>query len=57
MDDKGLSKLRHAVMEREGLVASIFELLRRVPRRLLMILKLADLQRCVHPFSKLTAGP
>lgn len=45
MDDKELSKLRLAVMEREGLVAQIFELLRRVPRRLLMILKLADLQR------------
>jgi aarF domain-containing kinase len=47
MDDKELSKLRNAVMEREGLVVSIFELLRTVPKRLLMILKLADLQRYV----------
>lgn len=47
MDDGELSKLRTAVMEREGLIVSIFELLRVVPRRLLMILKLSDLQRLV----------
>lgn len=47
MDDGELSKLRTAVMEREGLIVSIFELLRVVPRRLLMILKLSDLQRSV----------
>jgi len=47
MDDNELSKLRTAVMEREGLIVSIFELLRIIPRRLLMILKLSDLQRYV----------
>ena len=61
MDDKEVAKLRNAMMEREGLIVSIFELLRTVPRyvgsralrnsllidhrRLLMILKLSDLQR------------
>ncbi|KLT43520.1 putative mitochondrion protein [Cutaneotrichosporon oleaginosum] len=42
---KELDKLRSAVMDRDGLIAGVFELLRRVPRRLLMILKLSDLQR------------
>jgi aarF domain-containing kinase len=44
-----VAKMRSAMVEREGLIASIFELMRRVPRRLLMILKLADLQRLVEP--------
>jgi aarF domain-containing kinase len=48
MDDREISKLRNAVMEREGLILSIFELLRVIPRRLLMILKLSDLQRRVQ---------
>ena len=45
MTSEELGKLRNAMLEREGLIVEIFELLRRVPRRLLMILKLADLQR------------
>jgi aarF domain-containing kinase len=32
MDDKELSKLRNAMLEREGLIVSIFELLRTVPK-------------------------
>ncbi len=32
MDDAQLAKLRHAMAEREGLVTSIFGLLRTVPR-------------------------
>lgn len=32
MDDAELRKLRNAMAEREGLVASIFDLLRTVPR-------------------------
>jgi aarF domain-containing kinase len=60
MDDNELSKLRTAVMEREGLIVSIFELLRIIPRRLLMILKLSDLQRSVlssHVFLVLISDP
>ena len=53
MDDSEISKLRNAVMEREGLILSIFELLRVIPRRLLMILKLSDLQRRVQSQHKL----
>jgi len=37
-------RLRNAFMQ-EGMITSIFELLRRVPRRLLMILKINDLTR------------
>ena len=32
MEDKDLARLRNAVIDREGLVISIFELLRTVPR-------------------------
>lgn len=39
-------KIRKQVVE-EGLVESIFDLLRRVPRRILMVLKLNDLTRYV----------
>ncbi|KAL7422830.1 hypothetical protein Q5752_002126 [Cryptotrichosporon argae] len=45
MSNDEVERLRVAMMEREGLIVSIFELLRTVPRRLLMILKLSDLQR------------
>ena len=37
-------RLRNAFMQ-EGMITSIFELLRRVPRRLLMVLKINDLTR------------
>ena len=43
--DEELELIRRALMEREGLVVSLFDLLRRVPRRVLMILKLNDLTR------------
>ena len=56
MDESDLKKLRAAVMEREGLIAEIFELLRRVPRRLLMILKLSDLQRSLDHSLHTTHG-
>jgi aarF domain-containing kinase len=32
MSDNDLSKLRNAMLEREGLIVSIFELLRTVPK-------------------------
>ncbi|CAE6432693.1 unnamed protein product [Rhizoctonia solani] len=40
-----IAAIRKAVLEREGLVEAVFDLLRRVPRRVLMILKLNDLTR------------
>jgi len=43
--EEELQAIRMAVMEREGLLPMLFELLRRMPRRVLMILKLNDLTR------------
>ena len=40
-----LEAIRRAVVQREGLLPMLFELLRRMPRRVLMILKLNDLTR------------
>lgn len=37
--------IRKAVIEKEGLIVSVFDVLRRIPRRILMILKLNDLTR------------
>lgn len=37
--------IRSAVVQKEGLLVSVFDLLRRVPRRVLMLLKLNDLVR------------
>lgn len=42
-----LDLIRKAVMEREGILQSVFDVLRRVPRRVLMLLKLNDLTRFV----------
>lgn len=76
--EDNVRKLRNAMMEREGLILSIFELLRTVPRsvntleiflghicvgimadecrRLLMILKLSDLQRSLDQSLHTTHG-
>jgi aarF domain-containing kinase len=43
--EEELDAIRHAVVEREGLLVSIFDMLRRVPRRVLMVFKLNDLTR------------
>jgi hypothetical protein len=40
-----LDAIRAAVVEQEGLLLSIFDVLRRVPRRVLMVFKLNDLTR------------
>ena len=40
-----LKAIRKAMVEHEGLIASVFDVLRRVPRRVLMVLKLNDLTR------------
>jgi aarF domain-containing kinase len=37
--------IRNAVMQKEGVLLSVFDVLRRVPRRVLMVLKLNDLTR------------
>ncbi|GAA96334.1 hypothetical protein E5Q_03000 [Mixia osmundae IAM 14324] len=49
-------RIRVAVVE-EGLLTSIFDLLRRVPRRLLMVLKLNDLTRSLDTALKPTHPP
>ncbi|OCF33849.1 Atypical/ABC1/ABC1-B protein kinase [Kwoniella heveanensis BCC8398] len=56
MNDDQVGKLRAAMMERDDLIISIFELLRTVPRRLLMILKLSDLQRSLDQSLATTHG-
>ncbi|KAG6866354.1 hypothetical protein C0991_005275 [Blastosporella zonata] len=40
-----LDAIRNAVVKTEGLLTSVFDVLRRVPRRILMVLKLNDLTR------------
>ncbi|KAG6874487.1 hypothetical protein C0995_010397 [Termitomyces sp. Mi166 len=40
-----LDAIRNAVVSTEGLLTSVFDVLRRVPRRVLMVLKLNDLTR------------
>lgn len=42
--EEEMEAIRNAVINREGLV-SVFDVLRRVPRRVLMVLKLNDLTR------------
>ncbi|KAF7981834.1 hypothetical protein HWV62_31359 [Athelia sp. TMB] len=43
--EEEMEAIRHAVMNREGLLLNVFDVLRRVPRRVLMVLKLNDLTR------------
>ncbi|KZT10976.1 ABC1-domain-containing protein [Laetiporus sulphureus 93-53] len=40
-----MEAIRSAVVQKEGLLLSVFDVLRRVPRRVLMVLKLNDLTR------------
>lgn len=40
-----MEAIRDAVINREGLLISVLDILRRVPRRVLMVLKLNDLTR------------
>ena len=44
--EEEMEAIRQAVVQREGLLLSVFDVLRRVPRRVLMVLKLNDLTRC-----------
>jgi len=43
--DEEMEAIRDAVIASEGLLLSVFDILRRVPRRVLMVLKLNDLTR------------
>jgi aarF domain-containing kinase len=43
--EQELEALRDAVMTKEGLLISVFDILRKVPRRVLMVFKLNDLTR------------
>jgi len=43
--EEEMEAIRSALINREGLLMSVFDLLRRVPRRVLMVLKLNDLTR------------
>ncbi|KAF8893307.1 ABC1 family-domain-containing protein [Infundibulicybe gibba] len=47
-----MQAIRDAVISREGLLLSVFDVLRRVPRRVLMVLKLNDLTRFVTNSTK-----
>jgi aarF domain-containing kinase len=40
-----MDAIRKAVVRQEGLLLSVFDVLRRLPRRVLMVLKLNDLTR------------
>lgn len=40
-----IEAIRDAVVNKEGLLVSVFDVLRRVPRRVLMVLKLNELTR------------
>ncbi|KAI0766836.1 ABC1-domain-containing protein [Trametes elegans] len=43
--EEEMEAIRKAVVQKEGLLMSVFDVLRRVPRRVLMVLKLNDLTR------------
>ncbi len=43
--EQEVEALRNAVMTKEGLLISVFDILRKMPRRVLMVFKLNDLTR------------
>lgn len=43
--EEELERMRKAVFEREGLLLSVFSMLRVIPRRMLMLFKMNDLLR------------
>lgn len=46
--EEEMEAIRDAVITKEGLLLSVFDILRRVPRRVLMVLKLNDLTRYAY---------
>lgn len=57
LSDEEQDHIRKTVMEKEGLFLSILDLLRRLPRRMLMVLKLNDLTRSLDASLHTTHGP
>ncbi|KDN52895.1 ABC1-domain-containing protein [Tilletiaria anomala UBC 951] len=57
MTEEEQEHIRKTVLEKEGLFTSVLELLRRVPRRMLMVLKLNDLTRSLDASLHTTHGP
>ncbi|GAC71459.1 predicted unusual protein kinase [Moesziomyces antarcticus T-34] len=57
LSDDEQEHIRKTVMEKEGLFLSILDLLRRLPRRMLMVLKLNDLTRSLDASLHTTHGP
>lgn len=57
MSEEEQEHIRKTVMQKEGLFLSILEVLRRVPRRMLMVLKLNDLTRSLDASLHTTHGP
>ena len=49
--------IRKTVMEKEGMLVNVLELLRRVPRAMLMVLKINDLTRSLDAHLHTTHGP
>lgn len=43
--EEEVEAIRNAVLAKEGLLISVFDILRNVPRRVLMVFKLNDLTR------------
>ncbi|PWY98931.1 ABC1-domain-containing protein [Testicularia cyperi] len=56
LTDDEQEHIRKTVMEKEGLFLSILDLLRRLPRRMLMVLKLNDLTRSLDASLHTTHG-
>lgn len=50
--EEEMEAMRNAVVTREGLLLSVFTILRKVPRRVLMVFKLNDLTRYVHTIAE-----
>lgn len=57
MNEDEQNHIRKTVMEKEGLFVNILKVLRQVPRRMLMVLKLNDLTRSLDANLHTTHGP
>lgn len=57
MSSDEVEHIRSTVMEKEGLFVSVLELLRNVPRAMLMVLKINDLTRALDANLHTTHGP
>ncbi|KZT26756.1 ABC1-domain-containing protein [Neolentinus lepideus HHB14362 ss-1] len=55
--EEEMDAIRKAVIHHEGILLSVFDVLRQVPRRVLMVLKLNDLTRCAWAGSDVVSLP